>query len=319
MTDSDLWFYLNGKHVRGRDASIPLGDRGIQWGDAVYDSIRTYGGTPFRMDFRIERFFQSMHYARITPPFTKDELRKASADLLKANEPMIGPNEDISINYYVSRGAMSLTDGLTPPGTAAIIPRKINFAGFAKHYVTGAPGITPSTRRTPPQSVSPKAKISNKMNHFVAEMEAKAHNPEAYAIMLDLEGNIAESSGANFLFVSDGRIKVPNLRYVLSGADQDSLFDLASNMQIGCDEGTFTAFDLYNAQEAFVTANSIGIVPIISVNGLPLGSGGVGPVTRRLMDGWKELVGIDFVEQGLSHLPPEERANLTEQWNNMGA
>ena len=317
MTDPGFWFYLNGENVRGRDASIPLGDRGIQWGDAVYDSIRTYGKKPFRIDFRIDRFFQSMHYDRIAPPFSKNELREASIELLKLNEPMLNPNEDISINYYVSRGAMSLTDGLTPPGTAAIIPRKINFAGFAKHYVTGAPGITPSTRRTPPQSVSPKAKISNKMNHFVAEMEAKAHNPEAYAIMLDLEGNIAESSGANFLFVSDGRIKVPNLRYVLSGADQDSLFELARKMQIGCDEGTFTAFDLYNAQEAFVTANSIGILPIVSVNGLPLGTGKVGPVTRRLMDGWKELVGIDFVEQGLSHLPHEERTNLTEMWNSM--
>ena len=317
MTDPGFWFYLNGENVRGRDASIPLGDRGIQWGDAVYDSIRTYGKKPFRMDFRIDRFFQSMHYDRIAPPFSKNELREASIELLKLNEPMLNRNEDISINYYVSRGAMSFTDGLTPPGTAAIIPRKINFAGFAKHYVTGAPGITPSTRRTPPQSVSPKAKIANKMNHFVAEMEAKAHNPEAYAIMLDLEGNIAESSGANFLFVSDGRIKVPNLRYVLSGADQDSLFELARNMQIGCDEGTFTAFDLYNAQEAFVTANSIGILPIVSVNGLPLGTGKVGPVTRRLMDGWKELVGIDFVEQGLSHLPHEERTNLTEKWNSM--
>lgn len=317
MTDPGFWFYLNGENVRGRDASIPLGDRGIQWGDAVYDSIRTYGKKPFRIDFRIDRFFQSMHYDRIAPPFSKNELREASIELLKLNEPMLNPNEDISINYYVSRGAMSLTDGLTPPGTAAIIPRKINFAGFAKHYVTGAPGITPSTRRTPPQSVSPKAKISNKMNHFVAEMEAKAHNPEAYAIMLDLEGNIAESSGANFLFVSDGRIKVPNLRYVLSGADQDSLFELARKMQIGCDEGTFTAFDLYNAQEAFVTANSIGILPIVSVNGLPLGTGKVGPVTRRLMDGWKELVGIDFVDQGLLHLPHEERTNLTEKWNSM--
>ena len=317
MSDSDLWFYLNGKQVQGRDASISLLDRGIQWGDAVYDSIRTYAGVPFRMDFRIDRFFRSMHYARITPPFTKDELHQASLDLLKANEPMVGPNEDISINYYVSRGAMTLTDGLTPPGTAAIIPRKINFASFARHYVTGAPGITPSTRRTPPESVSPKAKIANKMNHFVAEMEAKAHNPEAYPIMLDLEGNITESSGANFLFVSDGRVKIPNLRYVLSGADQDSLIDLAGDMQIGCDEGTFTAFDLYNAEEAFVTANSIGIIPIVSINGLPLGTGKVGPVTRRLMDAWCELVGMDFVAQGLAHLPENERVRLTEQWSKL--
>ena len=70
MKESGFWFYLNVKNVSVRDSSIPLGDRGIQWGDAVYDSIRTYGKTPFRMDFRIDRLFQIMHYSLIAPTFT---------------------------------------------------------------------------------------------------------------------------------------------------------------------------------------------------------------------------------------------------------
>jgi branched-chain amino acid aminotransferase len=319
MAETDLWAWLNGRKVRGRDAVIPLEDRGVQWGDAVYDSIRTYGGQPFQVDFRIDRFFRSMQYARIAAPLSKAALKEATNEIIAANMPLVDKGGDITINYYVSRGSMKITDGLTPAGTVAIFCRPVAFASFAKHYVKGAPAITPATRRTPPECVSPKAKISNKMNHFVAEMEAKAHNPEAYAVMLDLEGNVTEGTGSNFLFVSGGRIKVPDTRLVLSGADMAAVGELAGNLQIGCDEGTYTTYDLYTADEAFLTTNSFGVLPIVSMNGLPIGTGKVGPVTRRLMDAWSEMVGIDFVAQGLAHLPAEERRALEAEWRAMAA
>jgi branched-chain amino acid aminotransferase len=224
--------------------------------------------------------------------------------------PLVGKGDDITVNYYCSRGSMKVTGGLTPAGATAIFCRPVAFASFAKFYVTGAPAVTPATRRTPPECVSPKAKISNKMNHFVAELEAKAHNPDAFAVMLDLDGNLTEGSGSNFLFVSEGRIKVPDTRLVLSGADMAAIGELASNLQIGCDEGTYTAYDVYTAEEAFLTTNSFGILPIVSMNGLPIGSGKVGPLTRRLMDAWAELVGIDFVGQALAKLDPAERKIL---------
>ena len=319
MPDVELWAYLNGRTVRGGDAVIPLDDRGVQWGDAVYDSIRTYGGQPFQMDFRIDRFFRSLQYARIAPPLTKSALREATENLIAANLPLIEPGDDITVNYYVSRGSMEITDGLTPPGTVAIFCRPVAFTSFAKFYVRGAPAVTPSTRRTPPECVSPKAKVSNKMNHFVAELEAKAHNSDAFAVMLDLEGNITEGSGANFLFISEGRVKVPDTRLVLSGADMAAIGNLASELQIGCDEGTYNAYDVYTAEEAFLTTNSFGILPIVSLNGLPVGKGKVGPVTLRLMEAWTTLVGIDFVGQALAKLPPEERKELEAERQTLSA
>ena len=103
---------------------------------------------------------------------------------------------------------------------------------------------------------------------------------------------------------------MPDTRLVLSGADMACIGQLAAEMQVGCDEGTFTPYDVYNAEEAFLTTNSFGILPIVSLNGLPIGSGKVGPVTRRLMDAWSELVGVDFVGQALSHLDPDEQRSL---------
>jgi len=310
MAENNLWAYLNGKMVRGDDAVIPLVDRGVQWGDAVYDSIRTYGEKPFQVQFRIERFFRSLQYTRINPDITKEALAKATQQVIDVNLPLLGPDDELSINYYVSRGSMDMTNGRTPAGTVAIFCRLVGFKAFAEFYIRGGAAITPSTRRTPPECVSPKAKISNKMNHFVADMEAKAYNPDAFAVMLDLEGNITEGTGSNFLFVSGGRIKVPDTRLVLSGADMDFIRELSSEMQIGSDEGTYTPYDVYNAEEAFLTTNSFGILPITSMNGLPIGDGKVGPVTQRLTEAWSEKVGNDFVAQALKHLDPELRETL---------
>jgi branched-chain amino acid aminotransferase len=311
---TELWTYLNGTLVRGADAAVPIRDRGILWGDAVYDSIRTYRGTPFQRNYRIARFFRSLYYARIDIGMSQDALRQITDEVLQANLPLLDPNDDLSMNLYVSRGSMGIHNGLTPAGTVAVFCNLIPFVSYARFYVTGAPAVTPATRRTPPQSVSPKAKISNKMNHFVAEMEAKATDPDAYAVMLDLEGNITEGSGSNFLFVVDGRIKIPDTRLVLSGADMTALLELAEGLGIGADEGTYTPYDVYNADEAFLTTNSFGILPIRSLNGLPIGNGSVGPMTRRLMAAWAELTECDFVAQAMNHLPADERAALEQQW-----
>ena len=94
-----------------------------------------------------------------------------------------------------------------------------------------------------------------------------------------------------------------------------ALLELAEGLGIGVDEGTYTTYDVYNAQEAFLTTNSFGILPINSLNGLPIGSGEVGPMTRRLMAAWTELTECDFVAQALSHLPPDERDRLQQQLN----
>ena len=316
MADSkDFWAYLNGKLVRGKDAVVSIYDRGLQWGDAVYDTMRTYEGVPFKLDYRTDRLFYSLKYARIDPGLTKEDMKRTMLEVIEANRPLQSPGEDLSFNYYISRGSMDLANGLTPAGTVSIFPRKIAFESFAPLYLTGAPSVAPTNRRTPPQCVSPKAKISNKMNHQVAELEVKAFDAAAHAIMLDLDGNLAECPGANFLFVSQGRIKVPDTRFVLSGASMVATIELAEGLGIPCDEGTYTTYDLYNADEAFLTSSSPFLTPIVSFNGLPIGTGKVGPVTLKLMSACIDLVGVDFVAQAINQLPSGTKEPLLKQWD----
>ncbi len=108
VEQTDLWTYLNGRLVRGSDATIPIRDRGVLWGDGVYDSIRTYDGVPFRRDYRLDRFFRSLNYARIDPGMSKDDLKQATDEVLQANRPLLDPGDDLSMNLYVSRGSMHI-------------------------------------------------------------------------------------------------------------------------------------------------------------------------------------------------------------------
>jgi branched-chain amino acid aminotransferase len=171
------------------------------------------------------------------------------------------------------------------------------FATHARYYRNGAPVIVTATRRTPPESVSPRAKVSNKMNHFQAEFEAKATDPDAFALMLDTGGNIAESSGSDFLFISNGILRIPQRRTHLTGVSLLTAVELAEKLGLPTDEGAFTTFDLYQAEEAMLTASTYCLLPVVKVNGLPLGDGKPGRVVGKLLQAWSELVGMDIVDQ----------------------
>ena len=178
----------------------------------------------------------------------------------------------------------------------------VNFPEFASFYVEGAPVIIPSTRRIPPQCLESKAKITNKMNHNMAAFEAKQGDPRAIPLMLDIDGNLSETSAHNFFLVIDGKLCTPSDRNVLGGITKAVIFDLAKQLGVEVVEGNYTPFDLYNAEEAFLASTSPTFVPVKTVNGAKIGKGAPGPVTLRLIGAWNKMVGMDIVDQALSHL-----------------
>jgi len=143
------------------------------------------------------------------------------------------------------------------------------------------------------------------MNHILADMEAKGADPEAYSLMLDLSGNIAENSTGNFFFVRDGTVCTSGASMALEGVTRATIFELARDAGIPVATGEFPLFDVYQAEEAFLTATSFSILPVASVNGKTMVGGAPGPVTQTLTKGWSELVGVDIVAQALGHLSGE--------------
>lgn len=302
--------YLNGEFVPESGAKISVFDRCFNWGDGVYDADRTFGGKVCKMWDHVERLYRSLKYMRIDIGIAKDEFYGIVLKVIELNAPLLGPDDDYLVRIQVSRGNIteggSLHERVPPTPTVAICCLPLAFHSFAKFYKEGVRLVTPATRRTPPQSVNPKAKISGKANHFIAASEARQVHAEAISVMLDLNGYITEATAANCLFVSNGTLWVPNRNGVLNGITMLTVMGLAGQMGISIKEGDYTPFDIYNADEAFLTAASFSILPAASLNGVRFAEDVPGPVTRHLLAAWSELVSVDVVAQaermaGLRH------------------
>src|ERR1041384_1269623 len=298
MNMNERTIYLNGSFVPESEAKVSVLDSGFNAGDGVYDVTRTFAHKPFRLREHTERLFRSLRYTRIDCGMSLEEMEKTTLEVLERNKPLLGEREDCALWQVVSRGVRSARGNRVAGGaTVAIYSVIVNFPEFASFYVEGAPLVIPSTRRIPPQCLESKAKITNKMNHNMAIFEAKQTDPRAIPLMLDIDGNLSETSAHNVFLVIEGRLCTPSDRNVLGGITKAAIFELAQGLGVEIVEGDFTPFDLYNAEEAFLASTSPTFVPIKTVNGAKIGNGVPGPVTLRLIAAWNKMVGSDIVDQ----------------------
>jgi branched-chain amino acid aminotransferase len=312
--------YLNGSFVPESEAKVSVLDSGFNAGDGVYDVTRTFRHEPFKLREHTERLFRSLHYTRIDCGMSLEQMEKTTLEVLERNKPFLRDSEDCALWQVISRGVRSSTGNRVSGGaTVTIYSVIVNFREFASFYVEGAPLIIPSTRRIPPQCLESKAKITNKMNHNIAVFEAKQADPRAIPLMLDIDGNLSETSAHNFFLVIAGKLCTPSDKNVLGGITKDTIFDLAKQLGVEVAEGNYTPYDLYNAEEAFLASTSPTFVPVKTVNGVKIGKGAPGPVTLRLIGAWNRMVGMDIVDQALSHLDKEERDRLLSLWQNKKA
>ena len=294
--------YVNGEIVPEIEAKVSYNDVGFLYGDAVFDTTRTFGGKIFRLQQHLDRFFQSLKYMRIDPLMTQDEMSDITMEVLERNLPLLGDNDDYWVSQRVSRGVRQDLGGLSNP-TVVIETFPLPLKQRASLYKDGLQLVTPSVRRTPPVSQSPRAKVHNYINIVQADLEVKSQNPNASALMLDINGNLCEGMGANLFLVKDGEMFTPHEQYILAGISRQVTIDLANELGINVKEKNLDLYDAYTADEIFVTSTSYCICPVASVNGSKPDNQDVpGPVTKRLMDAYSGMVGIDIVGQYLAHL-----------------
>jgi branched-chain amino acid aminotransferase len=279
-------------------ASVSVFDRAFCAGDGVYDVARTFRHQPDKLLAHCERFCRSAAYTRIALPYTAAELEAFGRDVLRVNCADIDPDDDRILWYIATRGVDPPTrnplDASAP--TVMIYTLPINYHRFAKAYRVGAHLLTATTRRTPPECLDPRAKITNKMNHIQAELEVKAVDRDAIPLMLGTDGTVAEASWANVFFVKDGRVFTPRPKNILLGIMRENVLEIAPQAGIEVVEGDFYPYDFLLADEIFLTTTSCCILPIGRFNGKALASV-PGPVTSRLTQAWSEHIGVDFVGQ----------------------
>ena len=293
--------YLNGEIIPESQAGISIRDVGFLYGDAVFDTTRTFGGKIFKLEEHLHRFQKSLKYMRIDPGMTRDEMADITTQVLEQNLPLLGENDDYWVSQRVTRGVRG-PDGVQRP-TVLIECFPLPLKERARYYRDGLQVIVPSIRRTPPESQSPRAKVHNYVNIVQGDLEVKAQNPDAWAILLDTRGNIAEGMGSNFFIVKDGDVITPKEQFVLGGISRETVIELAEELGMDTYEDDIDLYDAYTADEAFVTSTSFCICPVSSINGSEIGEDGVpGPVTDRLLKAYSGLAGIDIVGQYLAHL-----------------
>jgi len=311
----ERWAWFNGDLVPERQVRISFRDLGWLTGDTAFDVARTFGGTPFKLREHVARLYRSLAYLQIDPGMSAEEVVEISDRVAQVNASLLPPDGDYWVGQRISRGLMAVegeeAERVGP--TIVIDCMPLPFSSRALDVRDGIEVVVPSVRRTPPEALSPQAKVCNYINLILGDREAKAHNPRAWAVLLDVRGNLAEGMGSNIFLVRDGVLLTPKPDFVLPGISRETVIGLAADVGIECREADLTLFDAYNSDEAFLTSTSLCLCAVRSINGVAVTGGAVpGPVTRRLRDAYRELAGFDFVAQVLTHLPAAEPAFPSE-------
>lgn len=300
------WF--NGEIMPEGQVMIPYRDKSWKSGDGAFDMTRTFNGEIFRLREHIERFYRSLRYLRIDPGYSPAEMIAVSEEVVARNAHLRESVGDWWVCQRVSRGVDAVGDEgwdhLGPNVVVDVTP--LPLAARATQFRDGAEMMTTTMRRTAPSMLSPRAKMNNYLNMIVAGQPIKAARPDAWPVLLDENGNIAEGSGSNVFIVQDGELRTPRGRYVLEGVSRQMTIDLAGKLGIPCAEADIDLFDAANADEIFMTSTSLCILPVSRFNGASVGPepwAGAGPVTQRLIDAYAGEVGLDFVQQYLDRIP----------------
>ena len=297
---SERLVYLSGELVPESEARISIFDTAVSLGYTVTESTRTFAHQPFKLDRHIDRLFRSLKIARIDIGLSPEQLANETMDLLGRNQQLCQPHEDYWIVHNISSGVHKLGPDPTTRNsgpTVIIFNAPMDLTGWARYYSEGCHAVTPMSRQIPSQSMDARIKNRSRFFSMLMEHEVKLVDPDAQSIWLDTDGYISENKGGNVFIVADGILKTPTNENCLAGITRETTLEIAASLGISCLETRLQPYDLYTADELFITSTPYCIMPASRFNGLPVGDGQVGPLTRQLLEGWSELVGIDVVKQ----------------------
>ena len=275
--------YVSGAWCSAAEASVSVFDHGLLYGDGVFEGIRAYNGRVFKLERHIARLFDSARAIRLEIPHTSAEVCDLVVESCRRNGISDG-----YIRLVVTRG----------PGDLGIDPRKcpraelIVIARQLTMYTAAAAGITVVTstfRRNAPDATSPSIKSLNYLNNILARIEANDRGADE-ALMLDGQGYVAEATVDNFFIVVGQTLLTPPTATNLKGITRETLLELAASLGISTDVKPFTLFDVWTSAEAFICGTGAEVVPVRSVDGRTIGTGGIGPITGRLVAAYHDLV-----------------------------
>ena len=302
--DSARQVYISGELVPEADAKISIFDSAVMLGDSITESTRTFRHEPFRLDDHIKRLYRSLKVARIDPGHSPAEITGITLSTLDANRSLMSEGDDCWIVHNISRGL--LKHGPSPsqanPATIMILTDHLDVRGWAKYYTEGCHAVTAMSRAVTAQSLDARVKNRSRLSYTIADQEARLVDPEAQVVILDVDGYVSENKGGNIFAVIDGELLTPTPENCLAGVSRQTVLDLGRKLGIPTRETRLRMYDLYTADEVFFTSTPYCIMPATKFNGVEVGNGQVGPVTKQLLAAWSELTGVNIVAQAQRQL-----------------
>lgn len=279
------YIYINGEFFEKEEAKISVFDRGLLYGDGIFEGIRLYNGVIFKCKEHIERLYNAAKAVKIEIPVSKEEMEEIVAQSCRKNKLQNG-----YIRLIVTRGIGDL--GLDPDKCEK--PEIICIAGDIRLYPEelyqkGMNAITSSQRRNKATIVDPQIKSLNYLNNMLAKIEANRVGA-AEAIMLNEDGIVTECTGDNIFIIKKGVIYTPPIHVgILDGITRNTVIDICQEIGIPIYEKEFTLFNVYSADECFFTGSAAEIIAVTNVDDRIIGTGKEGEMTRKLREAFKKI------------------------------
>ena len=283
----DKWVFLNGEFVPCEQAHVHIYDHGFLYGDGAFEGIRAYHGRVFKLKEHMERLYNSLKALWIELPYGREQFAANVEQLVARNEVTDG-----YVRVTVTRGiALGLDPkNISTPPTVVISTDKLSLYPKSM-YESGLEVVTVATRIANPQVLEPRIKSLGK---YLCNIQAKIEANQVGAgegLMLTEDGYVAECTGDNVFFAKRGAVYTPPAFVgILEGITRQTAVDLLARLGIEVVEKVLTRFDLYTADESFLTGTAAEVIPMVKLDGRKIGDGKPGPITKKLEKAFRAYV-----------------------------
>jgi len=296
--------YMNGEFVQESEAKISIFDSALMFGDMVFEMTRSFNRNQFKLREHLERLYTGIKILQIPLKMTIDEMEEAVYETIKKNDPAFSNDDEHRIMIDVSRGLLGIYHGIDeahkgPNVIIADFPLKWTVVGMGKLFDTGINAVITSQRAIPANLMDPKIKNRSRLFYLMANIEASNFAGENnWALLLDPDGFIAEGTGDNFFIVKDGTVITPEGRNILRGVSRAYIIEeLCPQLKLPMIEKNIEPYDVYTADEAFMTGTPFCMLPVTSLNSISIGQGEVGPIFSKLINQWSQKIDVDIIKQ----------------------
>jgi len=293
--------FFNEKFIPENEARISIYDSALMFGDMIFEMTRSFKGKQFLLDKHVDRLLLGIKILRVPFKYSKKQVINFCYDTIEKNKYAFEKDDEHRLMIDVSRGLLGIYNGIEglhsgPNLIIADFPLRWTVRNMGKLFDNGINAVITSQRAIPSMFMDPKIKNRSRLFYLTANIEASLFKGENnWALLLDTNGFISEGTGDNFFIVKDNKVFTPKGKDILRGISRDYVInDLCKKLKIEVYEKNFEPYDVYAADEAFMTGTPFCMLPVTSLNGLKIGDGARGKIFNKLLSRWNKNVGLDI-------------------------